>query len=210
MSSTKSSSSTASSLPRSVPHSAVSSSSSSTANSKRLDTSSKSSMAIAPNSTDGPAKSIRATKSTGTSSSVPDMDSSKVPQSSSSTAVARNSEGKVSPAIKTSVSRSSVPVRNYSKAPKVSMGAKFRIESTKIGSLLPDLRSWILLWQVLRILLTRSFTYSSAVRSGSKFPPEAGKQTAEGKMVTLKTSGSTDDKFSRNSSEVGILPTGLC
>ena len=123
--------------------------------------------------------------------------------------MAPNLTGKVPPAIRTFESRFSVPVRNIPKAPKVSTGANLSIEAPKIGSLLLDLRSWILLWQVLWILLTRSSTYSSAVRSVSKFPPEVGKQTAKGRIKSLKTSDTTNDKFSRSSSEVGILHTKI-
>ena len=118
------------------------------------------------------------------------MVSPRVPQSFSSTAVAPNLTGKVSPAIKTFESRSSAPMMDISTAPKVSMGANLKKEAPKIGPL-PN----------------RSSTCSSAVRTVSKIPPEAGKHTAEGKMKTFKTSGSTDDKLSRSSSEIRILPT---
>merc|ERR1712030_76748 len=49
-------------------------------------------------------------------------------QVSGSTAVAPNSTGKVSPAIKNFGSRSSVPLMDISTAPKVFMGANLRIE----------------------------------------------------------------------------------
>ena len=66
-------------------------------------------------------------------------------------------------------------------------------KSSMVGSILLNLRSWILLLQVLWVLLTRSSTYSSAVRRVSKFPPEVGKQTAKGRIKSLETSDSTDN-----------------
>ena len=89
----------------------------------------------------------------------------------------------------------SVSVMNNPEAPKVSRGVNIKIEAPKIGS-----------------LLNKSSTCTSGLAlhwlcCGSKFPPEVGKQTAEGKIKTLKTSGSTEDKLSRSSSKVGILPT---
>merc|ERR1712237_75113 len=84
--------------------------------------------------------SNRAPNSTGGNSTVSDLIRSEALQFSGfpfqvsgSTAVAPNSTGKVSPAIKNSGSRSSVPLMDISTAPKVSMGANLKKEAPKNG-----------------------------------------------------------------------------
>ena len=106
---------------------------------------------------------------------------------SSSTAVAPSSTGKVSPAIKTSVARSSVLLMDISTAPKVSMGA---LKSTLPGS-----------------VMTGSVSLSTSTRSTSTSAPSSSSLELifkDYKEITDTFSASTTEEssISTNSKEV--------
>merc|ERR1712237_39072 len=133
--------------------------------------------------------SIQAPNSTGANSTVSDLIRSEALQFSGfpfqvsgSTTVAPNSTEKVSPAIKTSVARSSVPLMDISTAPKVSMGA---LKSTLPGS-----------------VMTSSVSASTSTSSTSTPTPSSGSLE-----LILKDYKEITDTFSTSTTEESSLST---
>ena len=109
-------------------------------------------------------------------------------QVSGTSVVAPNSKEPVAHSTKTFVARS---LAQFYNSPDTSRVSILNPEAPKSGLLLPEVRSWILLGQLLRILLTRSSLLTPTVKGDFNCSPDDGEPSFEGNKKVFKFSGST-------------------